>query len=63
MTAIWKAAGVFGDMEINAAEFTPRDVYQLKIFKGDSGLLDECRRNDKELPFCQLMGDVSFFLW
>ena len=29
---IWKAAGLFGDLEINTGEFTPKDVYQVKLF-------------------------------
>lgn len=29
---MYKAAGIFGDLEINATEFTPRDVYDLDIF-------------------------------
>lgn len=27
VAAMWKAAGLFDDMEINAAEWSPRDVY------------------------------------
>jgi hypothetical protein len=29
---MYKAAGLFGDLEINATEFTPRDVYALDFF-------------------------------
>ena len=32
VAAIWKAGGLFEGMEINATEFTPRDVYQIKFF-------------------------------
>ena len=32
VTAIYKAAGLFGDLEINATEFSPKDVYQLDFF-------------------------------
>lgn len=32
VAALWKAGGVFGDKEVNAVEFTPKDLYQLKIF-------------------------------
>ena len=31
VTAIYKAAGLFKDMELNAVEFTPKDLYQLDI--------------------------------
>lgn len=32
VAALYKAAGLFGDLEINATEFTPRDVYELNFF-------------------------------
>jgi len=32
VTAVWKAAGLFGDYEINATEWTPKDVYQVNFF-------------------------------
>lgn len=32
VTALYKAGGLFGDLEINATEFTPKDVYQMNIF-------------------------------
>ena len=27
VAAVWKAAGIFGDLPINAVEFGPHDVY------------------------------------
>ena len=27
VTAVWKAGGIFGDLELNATEFGPGDVY------------------------------------
>jgi len=32
VVAVMKAAGVFGDMEIHATEFTPRDLYMLDVY-------------------------------
>lgn len=32
VTATYKHAGIFGDLEILPNEFTPRDVYSLTIF-------------------------------
>lgn len=32
VAGLWKAAGLFGDMEINAVEQTPKDIYQMDIF-------------------------------
>lgn len=31
-TSVYKAAGMFGEFEVNATEFTPRDVYMLDFF-------------------------------
>jgi hypothetical protein len=35
VAAMYKAAGLFGDMEINSTEFGPQDVYQLNFFDED----------------------------
>lgn len=32
VTAIWKSAGLFGDLEINPPEWSPKDVYQVDFF-------------------------------
>jgi len=32
VASIYKAGGLFGEFNVNAAEFTPRDVYQLNFF-------------------------------
>lgn len=32
VTALWNAAGLFESYEINAAEFTPADVYRMNYF-------------------------------
>ena len=56
VAAIWKAAGIFGDLEINAAEFTPKDVYQLKIFDLDWKRPQACVDADPDSQFCQVLG-------
>ena len=56
VTALWKRGGVFGDMEINSTEFTPKDIYQLNIFKDDGPIDPKCNVNDKGLPYCQFFG-------
>jgi hypothetical protein len=33
VAGMWKAAGLFEGMEIEATEFTPRDVYQINFFE------------------------------
>ena len=33
--ALYKRAGLFGDAQINAPEFVPRDIYTLNFFNAD----------------------------
>ena len=55
-TAMWKAGGLFDDMEILPSEFGPNDVYQLKIFNPAPKLPGICTATDPSLPYCQLTG-------
>ena len=59
VAAIWKRAGIFGDLEINATEFTPKDIYQLKVFDTETALPDVCKQNDPSLPYCQFFGEYT----
>ena len=56
VTAFYKAAGVFGDMEINATEFATMDVYIMKLFDQTTPLPEQCVAADPDLPYCQLRG-------
>lgn len=38
VTAVYKAAGIFGDLDVQATEFTPRDIYNMNIFRDSSDL-------------------------
>ena len=38
VTAFYKAAGVFGDMDINSTEFATMDVYIMKLFDTETPL-------------------------
>ena len=62
--AFWKAGGLFGDMEINAAEFTVRDVYELKVFDNDlkNNRPNICKEIDPDLDYCQIVGKYSLSL-
>ncbi len=61
VTGIYKAAGLFGDMKINAKEFTPRDIYQLVLI--DNDFKDKrpqvCKDADPDLDFCQITGKYA----
>ena len=42
--------------DVNAAEFTPRDLYQMGIFDvSGAGKFDWCQGHD-DLPYCQFLG-------
>jgi len=58
-TAFYRAAGLFGArVEINAQEFTVKDVYQLDFFNttGQRQRPQLCQEADPHLPYCQLSG-------
>jgi len=50
--SVYKAAGIFGKHEINATEFTPRDVYLLDIFDKEFVRPQACIDADPNLPYC-----------
>ena len=56
VTAILKAGGLFEGMEVNAVEFTPRDVYQLAFYDPSPVLPTACSSVDPTNPYCQIMG-------
>jgi len=61
--SVYKAAGMFGDFDVNATEFTPRDVYNLNFFNTTKARPQACIDADPNLPYCQIIGkyriDVS----
>ena len=62
VTGVYKAAGLFDDMNIQATEFTPKDVYQMAIFNTTAVLPEQCRLADPDLPYCQLLGKYKLTL-
>jgi hypothetical protein len=62
VVGFWKAAGLFGDLEIEATEFSPKDVYQLKVFNTTYNLPEVCREADPDLPYCQVLGNYKLTL-
>lgn len=52
VAAMYKAAGVFGDMEIQSTEFATMDVYIMKLFDETTPLPEQCVAADPELPYC-----------
>jgi len=58
-TNVLKHAGVFGNLDFNAHEFTPRDLFSLNIYQDDpSWKPASCNQvpGDEKVGHCQLMG-------
>ena len=62
VTALYKAAGLFDGVDIQATEFTPKDVYQLDFFDTEYKRPAECVHADPDLPYCQIMGKYQMTL-
>jgi len=56
VTSVWKAAGLFDGLDINAVEFTPKDVYQVDFFNKNFTRPQACQAADPDQPWCQLLG-------
>jgi len=58
VAAVWKAAGMFGDNDVNATEFSPKDVYVMNFFESDPAKLpQECQDSDDQgVTYCQIRG-------
>ena len=54
--AFWKHGGLFGDLEIEPTEFSPRNIFTLDIFDKEFKRPQECIDDNPDLPYCQLMG-------
>jgi len=64
VVGFWKAGGLFDGLEINATEFTPKDVYQLDFFDLDykDRRPEACKDADPDLPYCQVIGKYKLYL-
>ena len=50
--SLLREAGLFEGIEINAQEFTPKDVYQLSIFDAGFERPEACKEADPHLKYC-----------
>lgn len=62
VVAFYKHGGMFGDLEIEPNEFTPKDVYNLNIFDAEYKKPQVCEEADPDLPYCQIMGRYKLTL-
>ena len=58
VTFLLQSGGVFDylGVQVSPHEFTPNDVYNLKIWQDASQLPAACRSNDPYLPYCMIQG-------
>jgi len=57
VTMILQQGGIFGDLELNPHEFTPKDVFMLNIYEENPDLPEQCKINNPGMPFCQILGN------
>jgi len=56
VVAMWKHGGLFGNLTVQATEFTPRDIYQMTVINSTYEVPIECKAIDPVNPYCQIMG-------
>jgi hypothetical protein len=54
--AAYKRSGILGDLDLQATEFTPRDVYTIDLFDLNYSRPQVCVDADPSLPYCQILG-------
>lgn len=57
VTEMYMKGGIFGDLIINSAEFTPKDVYFMDIFEAKPERPQACIDADPDADHCQFLGD------
>ena len=62
VVAAMKELGIFHGIDVNASEFTVKDIYELAIFEKDFHRPYLCVEADERLPFCQLFGTTRLEL-
>jgi len=62
VAAMYKAGGLFDAFDVQATEFTPRDIYSLNFFDLNFSRPDVCATADPTLPYCQLLGKYTMDL-
>lgn len=56
IAGIYKASGLFGNLDIEAHEFVPKDIYQLKIYDNGENRPQECKEADPNINYCMILG-------
>jgi len=61
-TAMYKAAGMFDDLEINATEFHPYDAIRMNFYQTAPERPQACIDADPDIAYCQLLGNYRINL-
>jgi hypothetical protein len=59
LVRIYKVAGLFGSLEINSTEFTPKDLYELNFFDVSGSQIPEECKDYAPHGYCQIAGKVD----
>ena len=59
VVAMYKNAGLFGDLKINATEFTPKDLYELDFFDITGKYVPEYCKDSAPRGYCQFSGRID----
>lgn len=62
VVGVYKRAGLFGDLKINAPEFTPKDLYELNFFDVSGKNIPEECFGFAPYGYCQLSGRLDMNL-
>lgn len=62
VVSMYKKAGLFGVMEINSTEFTPKDLYELDFFDVTGNKVPQECKDHATFGYCQVMGKIRMEL-
>lgn len=62
VTSVYRRAGLFGDLDINSTEFTPKDVYELNFFDTTGSKVPKGCKDFAPFGYCQIMGKIQLDL-
>ena len=62
LVSVYRRAGLFGDLQIESTEFTPKDLYELDFFDVSGGKVPSGCEDYNFYGYCQIMGKVKLNL-
>ena len=58
--SVYKRAGIFGGMQIESTEFSPKDLYELAIYDLTGNKIPKGCEEYSKHGYCQIMGKIDF---